>query len=101
MKKIISKFTRMFEYKAVQAGIRFARVSEAYTSQTCSICNDRNKSNRKHRGLYVCKKCNNIMNADVNGAANILKKYLQGFLSRSSCIVAMPSVVRINNICPS
>ncbi|MEA3378354.1 MAG: hypothetical protein U9Q69_01820 [Nanoarchaeota archaeon] len=41
------------------------------------------------------------MNADVNGATNILKKYPQGFLSRSSCIVAMPSVVRINNICPS
>ncbi|MEA3378202.1 MAG: hypothetical protein U9Q69_01040 [Nanoarchaeota archaeon] len=61
MKKTISKFTQMLEFKAVQAGIRFARVSEA----------------------------------------NILKKYLQGFLSRSSCIVAMPSVVRINNICPS
>ncbi|MEA3378609.1 MAG: transposase, partial [Nanoarchaeota archaeon] len=77
MKKRISKFTQMLEYKAVQAGIRFARVSEAYSSQTCSICNDRNKSNRKHRDLYACKKCNNIMNADVNGAANILKKYLQ------------------------
>ena len=33
-----------------------------------------NKNNRKHRGLYVCKKCGFVVNADVNGALNILKK---------------------------
>jgi|GEM_PF-6537083 len=41
------------------------------------------------------------MNADVNGAVNILKKYLRDFLSRSIGKVAMPSVARITNVCPS
>ncbi|MFX0095179.1 MAG: zinc ribbon domain-containing protein [Candidatus Hodarchaeota archaeon] len=29
-------------------------------------------ANRKHRGLYVCRSCGSILNADVNGALNIL-----------------------------
>jgi transposase len=33
-----------------------------------------NKNNRKHRGLYVCNNCGSVLNADVNGAKNILKK---------------------------
>jgi len=41
------------------------------------------------------------INADVNGAVNILKKYLRDFLSRSIGVVAMPSVARITNVCPS
>lgn len=95
-----SKFTQMLEYKCVQAGIRFVKVSEAYTSKTCSKCKIIKSNNRKHRGLYVCK-CGNKQNADVNGALNILNKYLQDFLSRSIGIVAMPSVARITNVCPS
>ena len=35
------------------------------------------KSNRIHRGLYVCQNCGRTINADLNGAINILKKYLQ------------------------
>ena len=36
----------------------------------------------------------------VNGAVNILKKYLRDFLSRSIGDVASPSVARITNVCP-
>jgi len=43
-------------------------------STSIDVCGDVSKNNRKHRGLYVCKKCGNVMNADVNGALNILKK---------------------------
>jgi len=96
-----SKFTQQLEYKCVRVGIRFVRVNEAYTSQTCSVCGIVKKSNRKHRGLYVCKSCGSILNADVNGASNILKKYLRDFLSKSIGVVAMPSVARITNVCPS
>ncbi len=95
-----SKFTKMLEYKALQEGIRFVGVNEAYTSQKCSICGIIRKSNRKHRGFYRCK-CGNTINADVNGAKNILKKYLQDFTSRSIGNVALPSVARITNVCPS
>jgi len=97
-----SKFIQQLEYKAIQVGIRFARVNEAYTSQRCSTCGIIRKSNRKHRGLYVCKKCGNVINADVNGAKNILKKYLQMFSieHRSIGRVALPSVTRLQNVVP-
>ena len=95
-----SKFTQQLEYKAMKAGIRFVRVSEAYTSQECSTCGTIRKSNRKHRGLYICKKCGTEINADVNGAKNILQKYLRDFLSRSIGKVALPSVTRLQNVVP-
>jgi len=95
-----SKFIQQLEYKCNRVGIRFVRVNEAYTSKTCSICGIIKKSNRIHRGMYKCKKCGNLMNADVNGAKNILKKYLRDFLSRSIGDVAMPSVKRITNVIP-
>lgn len=47
---------------------------ESYTSQTCSRCGTVDKTNRVYRGLYVCKECGVVINADVNGALNILKK---------------------------
>jgi putative transposase len=33
-----SKFTQQLEYKCMKVGIRFVRVNEAYSSQTCSHC---------------------------------------------------------------
>ena len=47
-------------------------VDEHYTSQKCSVCGVIKKSNRKYRGLYVCSECKMVINADVNGARNIL-----------------------------
>ena len=64
----------MIQYKAVGYGITVEQVNESYTSQTCSNCGIVKKSNRKYRGLYICSKCGLIINADVNGALNILKK---------------------------
>jgi len=95
-----SKFTKQLEYKAIQEGIRFVNVNEKYTSQKCNVCGVIRRSNRKYRGLYVCKKCGNSVNADVNGAVNILQKYLQDFMSRSIGNVALPSVTRLQNVVP-
>ena len=95
-----SKITEQIKYKATLSGIRVATVSEDYTSQTCSCCNARRKSNRKHRGLYVCKFCGRVINADVNGAVNILKKYLQMFNleQRSIGDVELPIMYQIKNV---
>ena len=95
-----SKFIQQLEYKAVQAGIRFVRMNEAYTSQECSVCGTVRKSSRKTRGLYKCKVCGNMMNADVNGSIVMLKRYLRDFLSRSIGKVALPSVARLRNVVP-
>lgn len=97
-----SKLTQQIEYKAIQSGIRFVRVNEYNTSKTCSCCGTIRKSNRIHRGLYKCKICGRITNADINGASNILKKYLQLFPKEDRSIgnVAMPLVSRITNVIP-
>jgi len=95
-----SKITEQIKYKASLSGIRVATVTEEYTSQTCSCCNTIRKANRKHRGLYVCKFCGRKINADVNGAVNILKKYLQIFPMENRSIgdVESPIMYQIENV---
>jgi putative transposase len=62
---------KQLEYKGALAGINVRRVTEAYTSQTCSRCGERRAANRVHRGLYSCSHCGIVINADVNSARNI------------------------------
>ncbi len=78
------KAIKQLKYKALLAGIKVMdNVKENYTSQTCCLCKDtpskKNavKSNRKYRGLYICRDCGSIINADINRAVNIAKKYLK------------------------
>jgi len=78
-------------YKAQRVGITVELISERYTSQTCCKCSVIKKSNRKTRGLYVCD-CGNRINADRNGANNILQRYLR---HRSSGSVALPVVTLV------
>jgi len=78
-------------YKAQRVGITTELISEKYTSQTCCACGTVKKSNRKTRGLYVCD-CGNRINADRNGANNILQRYLR---NRSSGSVALPVVTLV------
>ena len=68
------KLVQQIEYKSKMVGIKVIRTSEEYTSQRCSCCGVVRKSNRKYRGLYVCKNCGMVLNADVNAAINILEK---------------------------
>ncbi|MFW9992528.1 MAG: zinc ribbon domain-containing protein [Candidatus Odinarchaeota archaeon] len=50
----------------------------SYTSKTCSACGNVDKKARARRGLHVCTdpKCKLVINADINGAINILKKVI-------------------------
>ncbi|NPD90691.1 MAG: IS200/IS605 family element transposase accessory protein TnpB [Asgard group archaeon] len=68
------KLIKMMQYKAEEQGIEVTLITEEYTSQTCSSCGYRSRSNHKYRGLFVCKKCKLVINADVNAARNIAKK---------------------------
>ena len=70
------------KYKAKRSGIKVIMVNESYTSG-CSCIDDYiiskkcyNKKRRKKRGNFVTNNGFNI-NADVNGAYNILRKYLK------------------------
>lgn len=65
-------------YKNLMRGIVTDSWTEKSTSSTCCLCDTHNPAWRKHRGLWVCGKCGLILQADLNGAANLLKQYLFG-----------------------
>ncbi len=67
-------FKQKLRFKCEYYNINFKEVDENSTSITCFKCGYKDKNNRKHRGLFVCKKCGFVANADVNGALNILRK---------------------------
>ncbi|MHA1557856.1 MAG: RNA-guided endonuclease InsQ/TnpB family protein [Candidatus Heimdallarchaeota archaeon] len=73
------KLIQMLQYKAEEQGIEVTLVTEEYTSQTCSCCSYRSRRNRKYRGLFVCRRCHVVLNADVNAAINIAKKAFPEF----------------------
>jgi putative transposase len=83
-------FTEMLAYKANLAGIATTTMSERNTSRTCSTCGCLNANNRVHRGLYVCSECGASINADINGAVNILYKYLQGLDGSNESSTGVP-----------
>jgi len=67
-------FKQKLKYKCERYGINFIEVNEENTSKTCCNCGYIDEKNRKHRGLFVCKNCNIVLNADINGAINIMNK---------------------------
>ena len=76
------KFINMLTYKCELAGIAVTTNEESYTSR-CSfldneeICkHDEYKGKRIKRGLFKSFE-GRLINADVNGALNILKKYVE------------------------
>ncbi|MDF2956701.1 MAG: Transposase [Candidatus Alkanophagales archaeon MCA70_species_1] len=67
-------FYRMKEYnKASERGILVIEVPEFNTSKQCSKCGSMN-TKRPSQGVFICKDCGYQINADVNGAKNILKR---------------------------
>ena len=105
-----AQFVSYIEYKALLSGISVEKISEAYTSQCCSVHlsasqidkEHAKKSNRKQRGLYVCSECGAVLNADLNGSRNILKKYLHSVgrkLRRGVVALASPARLVWNGHC--
>ena len=80
-----SKLSQFIEYKARWEGLQVIKVSEAYTSQTCSKCG---QIGIRTNGLFKCS-CGYQDNADRNGAINIAKRGL-GQASKSGVSVIIP-----------
>ena len=87
--------------------MQYIEVEESYTSKSSFIDNDELPNwnpeqpytkpfsgNRIHRGLYVTKN-NILLNADVNGACNILRKSKQNFDYKELCKGLLTSPIRI------
>lgn len=72
-------FLHKLEYKCIESGIDFIKTEESYTSGTSFLDNEtptkenHNKERRVHRGLFISNNGKKI-NADVNGAYQIMKK---------------------------
>lgn len=93
------KLLQQIIYKAHWAGILVVEVGEPYTSQTCSYhdCHHRSKTSRETQGLFKCKKCQRELNANCNGARNILQRGL-GVLSNLGGFLTYPKNDPISDI---
>ena len=67
---VIKRLTEVAE----EYGIKVVVVDEAFTSKTCPLCGKPHDGARFVRGLFKCPTEGLVMNADLVGAFNILKK---------------------------
>ena len=80
------QFIDKLAYKFEDYGIQFIENEEFYTSGTSFLDNEMpikenyNKGRRIHRGLFVSNQCVKI-NADVNGAYQIMKKVFSNIMN--------------------
>lgn len=49
-------------------------IEPSYTSQQCSVCGEIHKQSRSGE-TYKCIRCGTVLDADVNGAINILNRF--------------------------
>ena len=75
------KLLKMLEYKCKRIGIKLVQQEESYTSKCDALAfeevkrHDTYKGSRIKRGLFLSS-IGKVLNADINGALNILRKYL-------------------------
>jgi IS605 OrfB family transposase len=70
-----SAFRTMLRYKCAFAGVTFAEVNEAFSTQVCSACNARSgPKGIADLGIraWTCGECGTVHDRDVNAAKNIL-----------------------------
>jgi len=72
------QFAEFLKYKAEGLGKGILSVNPKYTSQMCSRCGHREKSNRKNSN-FKCRRCLFELNADLNAARNIAKLGISEF----------------------
>ena len=94
------KFAGMLTYKCELAGIAVTTKEESYTSK-CSfldneeICkHEEYKGKRVKRGLFRSSN-GKLINADVNGALNILKKYLEKVVGNKEQILNSLDLIEV------
>lgn len=72
------KLTRYIKYKAKWKGIPVVLADESHSSITCHKCGRKGK--RPSQGQFKCPSCGTEYNADLNGAINIGKRFLDQWL---------------------
>ena len=82
------KLKEYIRYKALERGILAIEVPEYNTSKQCSRCGSM-RTERPFQGVFICKDCGYQVNADVNGAKNILKRAMS-YMLMAGASVAKP-----------
>jgi len=80
------KLSKYIEYKANWEGIKVLKINEKNTSKICSRCGSQGL---RHSGRFICKNCGTELNADYNGALNILKRAC-GYISQVGADLTQP-----------
>lgn len=97
---------RRFEEVGEELGVKVVKVGEARTSKTCSLCGEAHENGRIKRGLYRCPRMGEAINADLNGALNILHipeslraggRGLSSVRDRGNGLKTQPAVYRWTN----
>ncbi len=80
----IGEIIRQLKYKSEWAGERMYQVDRYYkSSQECSVCNNINKEMKDlNNRQYICIKCNNIIDRDLNASINIMFEGMKKHLSQ-------------------
>ncbi|CDM65676.1 RNA-guided endonuclease InsQ/TnpB family protein [Pyrinomonas methylaliphatogenes] len=74
-------------YKAAAKGCKVVGVDPRHTSQMCSRCGHVHRRNRRSQSRFLCRACGFELNADLNAARNIARKYLA---SGATCAAGGP-----------
>jgi len=82
------KLKEYIKYKALKRGILVIEVPEYNTSKQCSRCGSM-RTERPSQGIFICSDCGYQVNADVNGAKNILKRAM-GYMLMVGAAVTKP-----------
>lgn len=71
-------FTRMLEYKLTEKGGTLVKIDKWFpSSKTCSQCGHKHDSLTLADRVYVCPKCGNIIDRDLQAAINIKREGLR------------------------
>lgn len=85
------QFEQFLTYKAMAHGCDVVYVDARYTSQRCSKCGHIHKDNRQCQSLFKCRSCGFQLNADLNGARNIVLKYMDASGYPDKATVNLPN----------
>jgi putative transposase len=71
------KFKKKLENKCIELNIKLINKPEYYTSKICTRCGNIKHNLTLDDRIYECKKCNLVIDRDINAARNImLRNYL-------------------------
>jgi len=90
----------MLEYKCKLKGISTEKVEESYTSKCSFLDGEEMKHHEKYMGKRVKRglfksKTGKLINADLNGSYNIMRKVIPNFIEGIEAVAIWPKKIEI------